>query len=64
MKAKDLRNLSPEELKNKEEELSQEYYNLRFQAQSGQMQNSGRLRGVRHDLARIKTIYSEMKRTK
>ena len=61
MKAKDLRNLSPEELKNKEEELSQEYFNLRFQTSSGQLQNSGRLRGIRHDLARIKTIYRERK---
>lgn len=61
MKAKDLRNLSPEELKNKEEELSQEYFNLRFQASSGQLQNSGRLREIRHDLARIKTIYRERK---
>lgn len=61
MKAKELRNLSPEELKNKEEELSQEYFNLRFQAQSGQLQNSGRLREIRHDLARIKTIYRERK---
>lgn len=61
MKAKELRNLSPEELKNKEEELSQEYFNLRFQASSGQLQNSGRLREIRRDLARIKTIYREKK---
>jgi len=57
MKAKDLRNLTIEELKNKEEELSQELFNLRLQASTGQLQNSGRMREVRKDIARIKTIY-------
>lgn len=59
MKAKDLRNLTVEELKNKEEELSQELFNIRLQASTGQLQNSGRMREVRKDIARIKTIYKE-----
>lgn len=59
MKAKDLRNFTKEELKTKEEELSQEFFNLRLQAVTGQLQNSGRMRQVRKDIARIKTIYRE-----
>ncbi len=61
MKARDLRNLTLEELKNKEEDLSQELFNLRLQASTGQLQNSGRMREVRKDIARIKTIYKEEK---
>jgi len=61
MKARDLRNLTLEELKNKEEELSQELFNLRLQASTGQLQNSGRMREVRKDIARVKTIYKEPK---
>lgn len=61
MKAKELRALSPEELKNKEEELSQEYFNLRLQAATSQLQNSGRWAAVKRDLARIKTIRRERK---
>lgn len=59
MKAADLRNLTEEELKNKEEDLSQELFNLRVQASSGQLQNPGRIRQVKKDIARIKTIYRE-----
>lgn len=59
MKAADLRNLTIEELKNKEEDLSQELFNLRLQAVTGQLQNSGRMREARKDIARIKTIYRE-----
>ena len=59
MKAADLRNLTIEELKNKEDDLSQELFNLRLQAVTGQLQNSGRMREARKDIARIKTIYRE-----
>ncbi len=62
MKAKELKNLTLEELKSKEEDLSQELFNLRIQASTGQLQNSGRMREVRKDIARIKTIYSERKK--
>lgn len=62
MKAKELRNLTIEELRNKEEDLSQELFNLRLQVATGQLQNSGRMRQVRKDIARIKTIYNTASR--
>ena len=59
MKASELRELSLEELKLKEADLHQEIVNLRVQAVMGQMENPTRLRYVRRDLARVKTILRE-----
>lgn len=59
MKASELRDLSTEELKAKEEELSRELFNLRFRHASGQLENTARLKQVRKDLARVKTIIRE-----
>lgn len=59
MKAKELRDLSVEELKGKEKELSQELFNLRFQKATGQLGNTAMLMKTRRNLARVKTIMRE-----
>ena len=59
MKAKELRDLSVEELKGKEKELNQELFNLRFQKATGQLGNTAMLMKSRRNLARVKTILRE-----
>jgi large subunit ribosomal protein L29 len=56
MKAAELRDLSDEELRGKLRELQEELFNLRFQLATGQIENVGRIRTVRRDIARLKTI--------
>jgi len=56
MKAAELRDLSDEELRRKLRELQEELFNLRFQLATGQIENVGRIRMVRRDIARLKTI--------
>ncbi|HEX6103568.1 MAG TPA: 50S ribosomal protein L29 [Alphaproteobacteria bacterium] len=56
MKAEELRGKSPDELKTQLLELKKEAFNLRFQRASGQLENTARVRQVRRDIARIKTI--------
>ena len=59
MKAKDVRLLSPEEMQQKVDAISEELFNLRFQKASGQLQDTARLRNLKRDRARIKTILRE-----
>jgi large subunit ribosomal protein L29 len=59
MKAKDLRLLSEGELVEKEKELNEELFNLRFQQATGQLENVMRLPQVKRDIARVKTIFKE-----
>jgi large subunit ribosomal protein L29 len=56
MKAGDFRTKSPDELRQSLLELKKERFNLRFQKASGQLENTARVRQVRRDIARIKTI--------
>jgi len=58
-KAKELRDLSLEELKTKEKELSQELFNLRLQKATGQLSNTASVVRTRRDLARVKTTIRE-----
>ena len=60
MKAKELRDLSVEELREKEQGLSQELFNLRFQKATGQLGNTSMLQIARRDLARVKTVLKEL----
>lgn len=60
MKAKELRDLSGEELREKEQGLSQELFNLRFQKATGQLGNTAMLKNTRRDLARVKTVLREL----
>ncbi len=58
-KPSELRNLADEELLTKLREAKEELFNLRFQAATGQLENHGRLKAVRKDIARIYTILRE-----
>ncbi len=62
MKASDIRPKTEDELKQQIEDLSKEAFNLRFQRASGQLENTARVRQVRRDIARIKTILGERAR--
>ncbi len=59
LKPEEIRNLSTEELGRKLADLKAELFNLRFQAATGQIENPMRLRAIRKDIARIKTIMRE-----
>ena len=56
MKAEDLRTKSADELQDSLVGLRKEQFNLRFQQASGQLENTARVRQVRRNIARIKTI--------
>ena len=63
MKAAELRAKSTDQLKEQLLELKKEQFNLRFQKASGQLENTGRVRQVRRDIARIKTILTQQQET-
>jgi large subunit ribosomal protein L29 len=56
MKGVELRTRTPDELGDQLLQLKKEQFNLRFQQATGQLENTARVREVRRDLARIKTI--------
>jgi large subunit ribosomal protein L29 len=62
MKAADVRAKTDDELKTELETLGKEAFNLRFQRASGQLENTARVRQVRRDIARIRTILGERAR--
>ena len=62
MKSADVRVKTPDELKIQLEELKKEQFNLRFRRASGQLENTARVREVRRDIARIKTLLGERRR--
>ncbi|MFO8113089.1 MAG: 50S ribosomal protein L29 [Desulfosalsimonadaceae bacterium] len=59
MKAKELRNLTGNELSSKLAELVESHFNLRFQQKTGQLENTSRLSQIRREIARVKTIQRE-----
>ncbi len=59
MKAAEVRELDTEELHTRIGELAEELFNLRFQLATGQLDNHRRMRDVRRDIARIRTILRE-----
>ncbi len=59
MKSADVRTQSVDELNDNLLDLKKEAFNLRFQRASGQLENTARVRQVRRDIARIKTILRE-----
>ncbi|EKM99190.1 MULTISPECIES: 50S ribosomal protein L29 [Acidocella] len=61
--ASDIRAKSPDELKALLVDLRKEQFNLRFQRATGQQENTSRVRTVRRDIARVKTILAERART-
>ena len=56
MKAKELRDLTYEELVKKENDLQEELFNLRFRFATGQLDNPMALKMLKRDMARVKTI--------
>ncbi|OED47212.1 50S ribosomal protein L29 [Rhodobacteraceae bacterium (ex Bugula neritina AB1)] len=59
MNASDLRGKTPDELREQLETLKKEAFNLRFQGATNQLENTARVRQVRRDVARVKTILNE-----
>ncbi len=64
MKARELRELSEDELIRKEDELKDQLFKLKFQHASGQLENAMKLKSIKKDIARIKTILGENKEGK
>lgn len=63
MKAADLRIKTNDELKDQLKDLKKEALNLRFQQASGQLEATSRVREVRRDIARIKSVLTEKHQT-
>ena len=63
MKARQLRDLTNEELAKKLAETRQELFNLRFQAATGALENSARLRLAKREIARILTVQHQRETT-
>ena len=61
MKAEKIRELSDEELTNQERDFSEQLFRLRFQMSTGQTEGLKKLRSLRKDIARIKTIQGQRK---
>jgi len=59
VKAQELKEMSEAELRQKEKEVTEELFNLKFQHATGQLENTQRLPQVRKDLARVKTVLRE-----
>jgi large subunit ribosomal protein L29 len=56
MKAEEFRHMTVDQLEDQLGKLKKEQFNLRFQRASGQLENTSRVREVRRDIARIKTV--------
>ncbi len=61
-KAEDFRAKSGDELNTQLTGLKKEQFNLRFQRANGQAENTGRIRALRRDIARIETVLTEQRR--
>ena len=59
MKAADLRHMTLDQLDDEVLKLKKERFNLRFQKATGQLENTARVRAVRRDVARAKTIAAQ-----
>ena len=59
MKAADLREKTPDQLRESLAQLKKEAFNLRFQKATGQLENTSRMQAVRRDAARVKTILNQ-----
>ena len=59
MKVNDIRKLTTEEIVAKIKENKEELFNLRFQQATGNLEKPSRIRDLRHDVARLKTVLRE-----
>ena len=57
--AKELRDQTPDQLRDRLVQLKKEAFNLRFQQATGQLESAARMRSVRRDVARVSTILNE-----
>lgn len=64
MKAEEFRVMTSDQLDDKLTELKKEQFNLRFQKATNQLENTARVRVVRRDIARIKTIRAQKSQAK
>jgi len=64
MKASELRELSGEELLEKTRELRTELFNLRIKKNTGQLENTAKLRTLRRDIARAETVLTQRRGAK
>jgi large subunit ribosomal protein L29 len=62
MKPEETRGLSIEEMRAREQELVQELFNLKLQHATGQLENPLKIRFLRKDIARVKTVIAEKER--
>ena len=60
MKASEIRALSVEEMVRKGDDLKQELFNLRFQHETGQLENPQKMKQTKRDIARVKTIIKQL----
>jgi large subunit ribosomal protein L29 len=59
MKAKEMRELTVEELLKRKKDMKEEAFNLRFQHSTGQLDNTSRMKLIRKDVARIELVLHE-----
>jgi large subunit ribosomal protein L29 len=59
MKASEIKVLSMEEMLRKLDDLKQELFNLRFQHETGQLENPQKMKQAKRDIARVKTIIKQ-----
>ena len=59
MKAQELKDKTPEQLREQLVALKKEAFNLRFQQATGQLESTARMRAVRRDVARVKTVMNQ-----
>ena len=59
MSARDFVAQTPDQLKDQLSALKKEAFNLRFQQATGQLENTARMRGIKRDVARIKTVLNQ-----
>ena len=60
MKASEIRALTVEEMLRKVDDLKQELFNLRFQHETGQLENPQKMKQTKRDIARVKTIIKQV----
>ena len=59
MNAQELRDKTPDQLREELSNLKKEAFNLRFQQATGQLENPARMRSVKRDVARVKTVLTQ-----
>ena len=59
MNAQELRDKTPDQLREELSNLKNEAFNLRFQQATGQLENTARMRSVKRDVARVRTVLTQ-----